>query len=200
MFTGGTDPLVMTDATGFRYQLMPIPAGMEPGTYIVRVRIGDYGRVGTGDYDTESIALATIQIGTATEELKVAGDACVGCHNTGNFMSHNERHAATFNTDNCLSCHDQSGNYAVPIANRLHALHSANTDGDIYTIEGGLRDHSAVTFPSLPLRCTTCHTSGNGTYLTNPFMMPCAGCHVQEGNGALGHMQSSGGPYPRAAH
>jgi hypothetical protein len=200
MFAGGTDPLVETDATGFQYRLLPIPADMEPGTYMVRVRIGDYGRVGTGNYHVESIAFTTIQIGTATEEPRVAGEACVGCHGTGDFEPHNERHVVVFATDECLSCHDQSGNYAIPIANRVHAVHSANSDGDIYTIEGGARDWEEVTYPANIRRCTQCHDSGNDTYHTNAFMMPCAGCHVESGNGALGHMQTNGGPYPRAGH
>ncbi|MDH5493265.1 MAG: hypothetical protein OEY14_15030 [Myxococcales bacterium] len=200
LFTGGMDPLVQSDATGFRYQLLPIPAGMEPGTYLIRVRFADYSRVAAGDYHIESTARMTIQIGTATEEPKASGDACVGCHGTGNFLRHDERHSASFDTDNCLSCRDQSGNHAVPIGNRIHAIHSANSDGDIYSIEGGFRNWDDVTFPSDPQRCTICHTSGSTTYQTNPLMMPCAGCHVQTGNGALGHMQSNGGPYPRADH
>ena len=42
------------------------PADMAAGTYMVRVRIGDYGRVGTGNYHIESTAFRNIQIGTAT--------------------------------------------------------------------------------------------------------------------------------------
>jgi OmcA/MtrC family decaheme c-type cytochrome len=167
---------------------------MEPGTYMVRVRIGDYGRVGNGDYRIESVAFTTIQIGTDTIEKKVAGNACIDCHGTGTAPFHDERHAVVFDTDQCLACHDQSGNLAVPIANRVHAVHSANSDGDIYNIEGGSRDWADVTYPQDIARCVTCHTSGNITYKTLPFMMPCAGCHV--GNpGVLDHMRQNGGPF-----
>jgi Outer membrane cytochrome MtrC/MtrF-like, domains II/IV len=205
LFTGGSDPQVTTDASGFGYQLLAIPSDMTNGTYMVRVRIGDYDRVGSSDYRIESIAFTNIQIGTATVEAKVAGDACVDCHGTGTAPFHDDRHAVVFNTDQCLACHDQSGNFAVPIANRVHAVHSANSDGDLYNITGGSgRDWSDITYPQniqmadaengLEPRCVGCHTSADTTYKTYPFMMPCAGCHVG-GTGVLDHMRQNGGPF-----
>jgi len=201
MFTDSADPQITTDGTGFGYQLLPIPADMEAGTYMVRVRIGDYGRVGTGNYHIESIAFANIQIGTDTVEAKVAGDACIDCHGTGTAPFHDERHAVVFDTDQCLACHDQSGNFAIPIANRVHAVHSANSDGDLYTIAGGLRDWSDITFPQniqmtdgVP-RCIACHTSADDTYKNLPYMMPCAGCHVDGTGAVLDHMRQNGGPF-----
>ena len=194
MFTDAGDAQVMTDASGFKYQLFAIPADMAAGTYLVRVRMGDYSRVEAGDYHIESTAFTTIQIGTVDEEAKVAGDACFDCHNTGNFHPHNERHSVVFDTDECLSCHDQSGNYARPIGNRVHAIHSANSDGDIYTIQGGHRDWEHVTYPANTERCVTCHTEAS-TYMTEQYMNPCAGCHVENGNGVVDHMRQNGGPY-----
>jgi hypothetical protein len=201
LFTGGSDPQVTTDASGFGYQLLAIPASTKAGTYMVRVRIGDYGRVGSGDYHIESTAFTNIQIGTAAVEAKVAGDACVDCHGTGTAPFHDERHAVVFDTDQCLACHDQSGNFAIPIANRVHAIHSANSAGDLYNITGGSgRDWSDVTFPqNIQMtdgepRCIGCHTSGDTTYKTLPYMMPCAGCHVGI-SGVLDHMRQNGGPY-----
>ena len=197
LFVGGNDVQVTTNSNGFGYQLLPIPADMQAGTYMVRVRIGDYGRVGTGDYQIESTAFTTIQIGTDIPEDKVAGDACIDCHGTGTAPFHDERHAVVFDTDQCLACHDQSGNFAIPIANRVHAVHDANPAGDIYVIQGGSpgsRDWSDITYPQDIARCVTCHNSGDETYKTKPFTMPCAGCHV--GNpGALGHMRQNGSPY-----
>lgn len=201
MFTDVSDPQITTDDSGFGYQLLAIPADMETGTYMVRVRIGDYGRVGSGDYQIESIAFTNIQIGTATEEEKVAGDGCIDCHGTGTAPFHDERHAVVFNTDQCLGCHDQSGNFAIPIANRVHAVHSANSDGDLYNISGGSgRDWSDITFPQniQPMdgepRCIGCHNSDKVTYKTLPYMMPCAGCHVTA-DGVLDHMRQNGGPF-----
>jgi len=199
LFANSTDPQVSTGVSGFGYRLLPIPADMTAGTYMVRVRIGDYGRVGTGDYRIESIAFTNIQIGTGAAEDKVAGDACINCHGTGTAPFHDERHAVVFNTDQCLACHDQSGNYAIPIANRVHAVHSANSAGDLYNIESGgtSRDWSWVTFPQDILenpRCVGCHNSGDNTYKTLPYMMPCAGCHVGV-FGVLDHMRQNGGPF-----
>ena len=107
-----------------------------------------------------------------------------------------------FNTDECLACHDQSGNFAIPIANRVHAVHSANSAGDLYNISGGSgRDWSDVTFPQniqmtdgTP-RCVACHTSANDTYKMLPYMMPCAGCHVDGTGSVLDHMRQNGGPF-----
>ena len=202
LFADSTDPQVTTDGTGFNYRLLPIPAGMEAGTYMVRVRIGDYGRVGSGNYHIESLAFANIQIGTATPSEKVAGDACIDCHGTGTAEFHDERHAVYFNTDECLACHDQSGNFAIPIANRVHAVHSANSAGDLYNINGGTsRDWSDVTFPqNIQMadgepRCIACHTSANDTYKMLPYMMPCAGCHVDGTGAVLDHMRQNGGPF-----
>jgi hypothetical protein len=194
LFTDSDDPQVTTDSSGFGYQLLAIPDGMEAGTYMVRVRIGDYGRVEAGDYHIESTAFTNIQIGTATVEDKVAGDACIGCHGTGTAPFHDERHAVVFDTDECLACHDQSGNFAIPIANRVHAVHSANSDGDLYTIQGGERDWSDITYPQDISSCVACHASGDDTYKTLPYMMPCAGCHVGTA-GVLDHMRQNGGPF-----
>jgi hypothetical protein len=205
LFVPSADPLVTTNNSGFGYRLLKIPADMTPGTYMVRVRIGDYGRVTDNNYRIESTALQTIQIGTATVEFKVAGNNCTDCHGTGTAPFHDARHAVVFNTDQCLACHDQSGNFAIPIANRVHAVHSANPEGDIYNIEAGSinasRDWSDVTFPQdilftdpPPPRCIACHTSGDRTYQTLPYMMPCAGCHVGR-PGVLDHMRQNGGPF-----
>ncbi len=209
LFTGGTDTLVTTDSTGFGYQLLEIPAGMTAGTYMVRVRMADYSRVNDSDYKLESTAFTTIQIGTATASPKVAGDACMDCHGTGTAPFHDARHAVVFDTDQCLSCHDQSGNHAIPIANRVHAVHSTNSAGDLYNIEGsGSRDWADVTFPQniqspvtgqvaddgMP-RCVGCHTSTDTTYKTKPYMMPCVGCHAVSANADIDHMRQNGGPF-----
>jgi hypothetical protein len=217
LFVGGTDPQVTTDMTGFGYQLLEIPAGMKPGTYMVRVRIGDYGYISNTNYRIESTAFRLIQIGTSTVEKKVVGDdpvsgetACVVCHSTRTAPFHDARHVVPFDTDECLACHDQSGGHPDALTNRIHAVHSANSAGDIINIESvtPTRDWSDITFPQniqSPVtghtaddgqpRCIACHTPGSssGTYLTNPFMLPCVGCHTV--NGDLDHMRQNGGPF-----
>jgi hypothetical protein len=225
-FIGGTDPRVTTDSTGFGYKLLAIPANMKPGTYMVRVAFADYGRVGSGNYHIDSTAFMNIQIGTATVEPKVAGDACINCHGLGTAPFHDERHSVFFDTDQCLACHHDTGHtigervHGVPIANRVHAVHSANAEGDIYNYhvhEGepvvATRDWVDVTFPREIQNCNTCHNSQYdvatntfmGTYKTYPYMMPCSGCHVGASNDVQGdlpftpnvldHMRQNGGPW-----
>jgi hypothetical protein len=208
MFVGSTDPQVKTDATGFKYQTLAIPADVKPGTYIVRVVFADYGRAGSGDYRIDSFQWQLIQIGTATVEPKVAGDACVNCHGaydfatgTGTAPFHDERNSVAFDTYQCLTCHHDSGHaegerlHGVPLANRVHAVHAANPEGDIYNFSThnavqSSRDWSDVTFPRDIMNCNTCHNFGyvpasntfTGTYKTLPYMMPCSGCHVGMSN------------------
>jgi hypothetical protein len=130
-----------------------------------------------------------------------------------------------FNTDQCLACHHDTGHdvgervHGVPLANRVHAVHSATREGDIYAYslgndtEGTARDWSDVTFPREIQNCNTCHNSQyaaatntfKGTYKTLPYMMPCSGCHVGESNDIQGdlpfvpnvvdHMRQNGGPW-----
>lgn len=172
--TPNDDALVTTTASGFSYQLMAIPAGMTPGTYMVRFEGGDYGAVSATDFVTSSTALINFQVGTATEEHKVSGDACTNCH--GGTIMHLEGahpHHAPFNTDQCLGCHDLSGNYGDYIGNRVHAVHSASVTGDLKN-----HDWSHVTFPQEPNNCMICHTNTEGTPVwRNPNEVACGGCH-----------------------
>jgi hypothetical protein len=218
----GTDPQIKTDSLGFRYQLLPIPDDLDPGTYLVRVVFADYGRVGSGDYRIDSTAWTTVQIRQAEVEPKVSGDACVNCHGSGTAPFHDERHSVPFDTDQCLACHHDSGNgervHGVPLANRVHAVHSSNAKGDIYFFSdpgsntlGTGRDWTDITYPRDISTCTTCHNSQydpadntfKGTYKTLPYMMPCAGCHVGEAAnpdilyvpGIADHMVQNGGPW-----
>jgi hypothetical protein len=220
LFVNGSDPQVKTNATSnsFVYQLLPIPADMTAGTYMVRFEGADYGGLSGTDFVTHSTALINFQVGTGAVEDKVSGDACINCHgDTRMHLTGIHAHDVPFNTDYCLGCHDQSGNFAIPIANRVHAVHSANPDGDIYNINNGSvsssRDWSDVTFPQnilspvtghaeddgLP-RCVGCHNSGDVTYKTLPYMMPCVGCHADAANTInkdpdLDHMRQNGGPF-----
>ena len=215
MFVGGTDPQVKTGKSGFGpgfvYELLPITADMKPGTYMVRVAVADYGRVESGDYHIDSTAFRTIQIKTATEEPKVAGgNTCFNCHGLRTAPWHDERHSVYVDTDECLACHHDTGHdtgeyaHGVPLANRVHAVHFANPEGDIRVFHNGSLPSSRpwyeISFPRLihppdNSGCQTCHgPSSSGTYLTNPYMMPCSGCHVGA-PGVLDHMRQNGGPF-----
>jgi hypothetical protein len=207
-----TDPLVTTSTSGFSYQLEAIPADMTPGTYMVKFYAADYGAVSATDFRTWSDGLINFQVGTATVEHKVSGDACTNCH--GDTQMHVEGahpHNAPFNTDHCLACHDKSGNYGDYIGNRVHAVHRGSITGDI---KG--HDWSAVTFPQPANNCTICHTNKEGTPVwRTPDAVVCGGCHgtnptadptsatyanddparLQQEIAAAQHMQQNGGDF-----
>jgi hypothetical protein len=212
MAAGATDPNVDSDATGFKYSVA-IPAEFPAGTYFVRFNATNYGYVSDTDYVTDSVAFQAIQIGTATVGKKASGDACTQCHGDHLAAFHDARHGVKFDTDECNSCHDQSGNHAAPLANRVHAIHASSTAGDLYspTIDGdpaGLR-WSEVEYPvsyrsgsgldnAVPpgatMRCAVCHTSGNTQFQTNVGEVSCMGCHA-DATGALDHFRQNGGKY-----
>jgi Outer membrane cytochrome MtrC/MtrF-like, domains II/IV len=184
-----SDPQVLTDATGFKYQTLAVTDDMTPGTYMVLARVG----VGSSSSE-RAWALTNIQIGTATEQLKVTGggtrDAlnapgCESCHYLADYSS--TAHRAFFGTDGCLACHDQSGNHADPLANRVHAVHAASSAGDLVVS----REFSEVTYPQNANHCKACHTSGNTSFRTNPLGFACVGCHG-DATDAKDHMVQMG--------
>ncbi len=204
LFVTTTDAQVLTDSTGFKYKLTAIPAGMTSGTYMVRFIAANYGYKADTDYKIDSTAFKTIQIGTATAEQKLSGNACVDCHGTGTLEAHNARHSVVFDTDECISCHDKSGNHADPIDNRVHAIHSASMKGDLLDI-----DWTAITYPQgMPSgrdattglvtatgapRCITCHTSTSTAFkAAGVSERACIGCHADK-PGAIDHFLQNGG-------
>ncbi len=212
LFVNAANANVLTDATGFKYKFT-IPATATAGTYGVRVRIGDYGRVNDNNYVVESIAFTTVQVGTATAEKRVSGDACISCHGNGTAPFHDARHIVVWKTDECISCHDYSGGHADVLSNRVHAVHSSNKWGDLLNIA----DWADVTYPLTSYgsksestgligantpgedRCSFCHSSGNTSYRTKVGKTACVGCHGDDpgplGGGATNHMNQNGGDF-----
>jgi OmcA/MtrC family decaheme c-type cytochrome len=202
-----TDASNSTTATGWVYTLAPVPAGTLPGTYFVRVYLGNTytyniadGGAGTVPDQVVSYGLAQFQVGTATVDKRIAGDpdggaSCRKCH--GVTVMHPDDHAAPFDPDHCNACHyiGAYGNTAGtklsssgdPIANRVHAVHSASVTGDLKN-----HDWTEITYPSNPERCAVCHNSGNTAYKSNLYEIPCYGCHADV-TGAAAHMSSMGG-------
>ena len=201
------DPLVMTDASGFKYQLLEIAEDMDDGTYLIQSKI-DFSEIGDRTTDGRHIGpryypldgwqLVTFQVGEAEEEDKVAGE-CTGCHEQRNFSTY--AHRSYFGTDGCLACHDQSGNHADPLTNRVHAVHAANTEGDLTNVPGEdpSRVWDEITFPrTLNQSCDACHNSGNNGYRAEPngsWGFACYGCHAGQ-DGIREHMEQSGAPFP----
>lgn len=190
-----TDANVLTDATGFKYQLQAIPADLAPGTYMVQVAIGHASSrvAGSRNYKIDGWQLVTFQVGTVTEEPKVAGDGCQSCHTQEDWGT--MYHRSYFGTDGCIACHDKSGNHADFLSNRVHAVHAATVAGDLLDA-----DWSAITFPQDITTCTACHTAGD-QYRTEPtiWSAACIGCH---GDTPLveDHMIQNGATVFGAAH
>jgi hypothetical protein len=86
-------------------------------------------------------------------------------------------HHAFFNTDECLGCHDRSGNYGDYIGNRVHAVHSASPTGDF--ISNHPTDWSEVTYPQDANNCLECHTNADvdTPVWRLPGLVACGGCH-----------------------
>ena len=236
LLADSTDPRVTADASGFHYQLQAIPQSLPEGTYMVQAQISDYGGLSNTDYVTGSTGLTLFNVGDlsdsttytkavytgsngTTYEAKIDGNGCVNCHgDTRQHQAGTHAHDVPFNTDYCLACHDTSGNYADPIANRVHALHDGDNLGDlknytdgVYTVNASgvpARDWSAINFPQNDLECVMCHTStqytptylqnspaikGSGSFLTKPGEAACIICHND--TSAIAHFRQNGGKY-----
>ncbi len=159
------DPNVTADANGYHYLLQPIPEGMT-GTYVASVQMNDYGVASSDplDYITTSVGKVLFQVATADVTLKAAGDACENCHGaTRMHLTGAHPHNIPFDTDYCNACHDTTGLHGNPIANRVHAVHSATSNGDLGAHAS--YDWADVTFPRNVSDCKACHTSGNTGYI-----------------------------------
>jgi len=206
-----TLPAATLGATSATVDLPAIPAGVTAGTYMIMAYITDpSSRVpnpsSSHAYNIDGWQLIHIQIGTATEELRIAGnpdnsDACANCHDLNDWTT--TAHRAYFGVDGCLGCHNESGGHANPIANRVHAVHGATEMGEINGT-----DWSEVTFPQSDVAegepttsyCKGCHNTGNDSYLgtdrdTQPsqWAEACLGCHGDT-SGIKDHMIQNGGP------
>jgi hypothetical protein len=176
----GSDSQVTTDATGYHYQLFPIPANLPPGTYMVSFHGQDYGAPSATDFITTSVSKINFQVGQADVQAKRSGDACFNCHDdTRMHATGSHAHNVPFDTDYCMACHDQSGNHGDYIGNRVHAVHSASITGDFDAGDTGpsSRDWSEVTFPQSVNNCVICHTSASTTWKVSPSLIACGGCH-----------------------
>ncbi|MFO7607523.1 MAG: OmcA/MtrC family decaheme c-type cytochrome [Desulfurivibrionaceae bacterium] len=185
-----TDTGVTATSTGYTFQMDAITDDLTPGTYMVRFEGGDYGVISATDYVTMSTALETFQIGTATEEPKVAGD-CTGCHGDNRMhLQGAHPHNAAFDTDECLACHDFSGGYGTPLVQRVHAVHSASGLG----ADGHDRVWTEITYPQDVAHCQTCHNSTSTAFtdVPNGYALACVGCHGDVA-GARDHIAQNGG-------
>ena len=200
------DPKVTWTKGSIIYALDPVD-DLKSGTYVASVEITDRGRIDEINYQTPSVAKKTFQVGTATEELPVAGN-CALCHQGPNgrgFVVDYTRHYKILDNtavDQCGACHDYqprkgtvewSGGH--PISKRSHAVHfGSKLNYPLTTVAYANGDpvkgrHWNITFPQDIRNCETCHPAGttSGTWKTEASRLACAGCH--DSDAAKAHMR-----------
>ncbi len=190
------DPDVTRNADNITYTLRGKFADLTPGTYCVYTYfLPKAGKI-KGFNNAVAFALKTFQVGTATEEPKVATN-CTDCH--GDSIMHlyeSHIHPGLFDTDYCKACHDYahygtgdafvnqggtstngwSGFGAVPIARRVHGVHYGKYlehSSEIYANEDYFKD---VIFPQDIRNCTKCHAD-NPKWKEEPGRVACLACH-----------------------
>lgn len=203
-----SDPLDYADANVTRnvdsitYQLYDV-AGLKPGTYMMYSYVLPVAGKMANFKQKTGIGFTTFQVGTATEDKKVATN-CTSCH--GNTIWHLDEgpiHAEPFDTDYCLACHDYgrtatgeyfapiggsstngwSGFGAMPIARRVHAVHFGRYLSHPEGIYAGRPDaFSEVIFPQDVRNCTKCHDPKTTTsaWKEAPSRLACTGCHDKD--------------------
>lgn len=209
------DPNVIRNVGDISYQLDNV-AGLTPGTYFVYAYVvpngllpgtlaapGPSGQISAAakalNVSRHGIGLMSFQIGTATEQKKVATN-CANCHsNTIWHLDEGPLHATNFDADWCRACHDYarytsgdgfnnqggttlsgwSGYGAVPAVRRLHQLHrGAYLDHPEQIYSGNPDFGREIIFPQDIRNCTKCHSADTtGTWKTEPSRLACMSCH-----------------------
>jgi hypothetical protein len=190
------DPDVTRNADNITYTLRGKFADLIPGTYCVYTYfVPKTGKI-KGFNNPVAFALKTFQVGTATEEPKIATN-CTDCH--GDSIMHlyeSHIHPGPFDVDYCKACHDYahygsgdafvnqggtstngwSGFGAVPITRRVHGVHRGKYlehSEEIYANADYFKD---VIFPQDIRNCTKCHAD-NPMWKQEPGRLPCLACH-----------------------
>jgi len=214
-----TNPKAVFSAANIQYTMDPVD-DLVAGTYIVHVEYADGGRAPAPanppeppyvDYRTPSVALATFQVKTTTEEKPVAGN-CTACHWSSagrGFVLDNPRHNKMFDdkaTDRCGGCHDYTPGTSMvatattelsfegSLSKRVHAVHNgANLNYPTITV--GHEETSAfgrnwrITYPMNIRNCESCHPKDttSGSWNKNANRLACMGCH--DSDEASAHMK-----------
>ena len=196
------DPDVTRNAGNITYTLRGKFADLTPGTYFVLVYCVPARNTTTnaskvaGFEKNSGLGFMTFQVGTETEDKKIATN-CTACH--GDSVMHlyeNNIHPALFDPDYCKACHDYShyntgdafvnqggtstngwsGFGAVPISRRVHGVHFGKYlkhSEEIYANADYFKD---VIFPQDVRNCTKCH-DGNPAWTEEAARVPCLACH-----------------------
>ncbi len=205
-----SDPMVTRTTANITYQLDDV-AGLAPGTYNVYVyQLPKAGKV-AGLANPTGIGHYMFQVGTKTEEKKVATN-CKDCHgDTIWHFAEGPIHAEPFDTDYCNACHDYShpstgdmfknqggtslngwsGFGAMPIVRRVHGVHrGAYLDHPEEIYANATKDtFGHIIFPQDIRNCTKCHAEKD-TWKQNPSRMACLACHDSDAAKAHGRLMT----------
>ncbi|MBI4236057.1 MAG: hypothetical protein HY688_01700 [Chloroflexi bacterium] len=191
------DPSVTRNAANITYQLDDVK-GLPVGTYSVYVWVQPIAGK-TPNVSRVAIGFMNFQVGTETEEKKVATN-CTQCHgDTIWHLDEGPQHPEPFNPDYCKSCHDYaryqtgdgfvnqggtstngwSGYGAVPLARRVHGVHrGAYLEHPEQIYSGNPDAFREVIFPQDIRNCTKCHDpAGSAAWKEKPSRLACMACH-----------------------
>lgn len=139
-----TGVISRVDAAKIQYQLSDV-AGLTSGTYVAMVHATNRTAAPGVIPKAMSLALKTFQVGTATEEMRVAF-GCPDCHSTT--MWHDNavngvpgNHPAKFDPDYCGNCHDYeaqavaytTGAAGTTTANTTYKISLDSTGNEVFT-------------------------------------------------------------------
>jgi len=192
-----SDPNVTRSTADITYQLDDV-AGLAPGTYSAYVWVQPVaGKM--ANVTRPAIGFLTFQIGTETEQLRVAGN-CDSCHAKTIFhLDAGPQHPAPFDPEYCKACHDYkryetgdsfvqlggtslngwSGYGAVPISRRIHGVHFGRYLDYPEQIYAGNPDvFREAIFPEDVRNCTKCpDPKGSAAWKEKPSRLACMACH-----------------------
>ncbi len=192
-----SDPSVTRNAANITYQLDDV-AGLPPGTYSVYVWVQPIAGK-TPNVSRPAIGFMNFQIGTETEEKKVATN-CTQCHGSTIWhLDEGPQHPEPFDPDYCKSCHDYaryetgdsfvqlggtslngwSGFGAVPLSRRVHGVHFGRyLEHPEQVYAGNPNAFNEVIFPQDVRNCTKCHDPKESpAWQQEPSRLACLACH-----------------------
>lgn len=211
-----TDPLVIRSADKVTYQLDDVK-GLKPGTYMIYsyvipngVLAGTVAKPGptgqpnaaakTLNVSRTAIGFMTFQVGTETQEQKVA-TGCADCHaDTIWHLDEGPIHPEPFDADYCKACHDYqrwsgtgdlfprtggsstsgwAGYGAKPTSARVHNIHFGKyMEHPEYGYAGNPTAFAEIIFPQDVRNCVKCHDpKGSPAWKENPSRLACLACH-----------------------
>ncbi|MBI2831170.1 MAG: cytochrome c3 family protein [Chloroflexi bacterium] len=213
-----SDPRAVRTTANITYPLDDV-ASLKPGTYMIYSYVNIVARLDVpnlvipqaakdiGFTRATGIGFKAFQVGTETPDKKVATN-CSNCHSdTIWHLDEGPIHAAPFDTDYCLACHDYqrfgtgdlfqrvggnssagwAGYGAKPIGPRVHGVHrAAYLDHPEWIYEGNPNMFNEIIFPQDIRNCTKCHSAETtGTWKTEPSRLACTSCH--DSDSAIAH-------------